>query len=189
MPYFYEYVKHKIATGSDSLIINRRVIDSGYGSDNIHLMYAQIGKSHPGYDCFVFRRELINEFDLGGACIGANYIGRAMLANLIAFSEKLEIVEDAHLTFHLGDEGAWLTNKYSEYDLYNRNEVYQIINRLKRGVKDQDKISKLNDILQFMDSRKERDEKKIPIVTSSVEYDTEWSLKRKIQFKIKQFLS
>ncbi|MFW5701044.1 MAG: hypothetical protein ACOCWM_05080 [Cyclobacteriaceae bacterium] len=179
MPFFYNYILSKIKNGSDSLIINRRVIKHG---TDLTQMCADIGKSHPGFDCFVFRRELLDNFELGHACIGANWIGRVMISNLIMFSNKLEIIKDAHLTFHIGDDGAWLKKKYTEFDLHNKNEAYQIINSFIKTTKDEKKKSEFREIIQFMDNWG------INELHKNVK-DGKWSLKKKIKFKLRQYLS
>jgi hypothetical protein len=147
MPHFYDYIIEKLKSGSDSLIINRRVLDS-LKEDS--LMYSDIGKSHPGYDCFVFRKELVSKFVLGNTCIGANWIGRIMYANLIVFSKKLEIIKDAHLTFHIGEDGAWLSNNYNEFDTFNKNEVYNSIDYLYKSSISSDNKKSLEEVLEFM---------------------------------------
>ncbi len=189
MPYFYRYIVKKIESGSDSLIINRRVIDEDL--TDLDEMYAQVGTSHPGYDCFVFRRELLDHFDLGTSCIGANYIGRVLIANLIAFSRKLEIIKDAHLTFHLGNDGAWLTHNYSEFDIHNKEQAYQIINRLIELCDEESKVLQLEEILTFLDDREQLDMEKLMVHPNPTEEnkDVKWSLKRKIKFKLRQLLS
>ena len=79
MPHFYTAVTQLIETGVDAMVINRRTIAKS-PSDPAHLplMWAQVGEKHPGYDCFVFRRDAYPNFDLGTACIGANWIGRVL---------------------------------------------------------------------------------------------------------------
>ena len=139
----------------------------------------------------MFRRELLDHFDLGTACIGANYIGRVLIANLIAFSRKLEIITDAHLTFHLGNDGAWLSHNYSEFDLHNKEQAYQIINRLIRSSAVEEKVVLLKEILKFLDDREQLDLKKAIVQTHPLAEsdDARWSLKRKIKFKLRQLLS
>ena len=149
MPFFYDYLFEKINNGSDSLIINRRVIQE---SDNLSYMFAEIGESHPGYDCFVFRRELLNKFNLGNVCIGANWIGRVMIANLILHSNKLEIITDVHLTYHIGEDGAWLIENFSEFDLHNKKEVYTVLHNLKKKCTNNTKQTEIDEIIQFMDN-------------------------------------
>lgn len=124
MPYFYDYLFEKIANGSDSMVVNRRVIEK---EADFAIMYSELGKSHPGSDCFVFRRELISKFVLGNTCVGANWIGRALLSNLVVFSEKVEIIKNGHLTFHIGDDSLWLTGRFTDYDLHNKKVAYSVI--------------------------------------------------------------
>lgn len=149
MPYFYDYIFDKIKNGSDSLIINRRVIKE---SENLNFMYAEVGDPHPGYDCFVFKKDLLTNFSLGNVCIGANWIGRSMISNLLVHSKKLEIITDAHLTFHIGEDGAWLIENFSEFDHHNKAEVYSIINKLIKQCTDNETLNELNKILTFMDT-------------------------------------
>src|SRR5690606_17413409 len=136
----YDYLFEKIGSGSDSLVINRRVIRN---AGAFALMYSEIGKSHPGSDCFVFRRELIKKFILGNACVGANWIGRVLLSNLIVFSEKVEIVKDCHLTFHIGDDSAWLTGRFTDYDIHNKRIAYSVIESLLNVTNDRSRVESL----------------------------------------------
>lgn len=178
MPFFYDYILSKIVEGSDSLVINRRVIEH---ATDFTQMCAEIGEPHPGFDCFVFRRELLDNFDLGHTCIGANWIGRVLISNLIMFSNRLEIIKDAHLTFHIGEDGAWLMNNFSEFDLHNKNEAYRIIKRFIQITQDEEKKSKLRDILIFMD---QWGIKEHPKTTQN----KKWSMKRKIKNKLRKYL-
>ena len=60
MPFFYDAVFEYLKKGHDALVINRRRIPAVYKSiDELPLMYAQLGKSHPGFDCFVIKTELL----------------------------------------------------------------------------------------------------------------------------------
>ncbi|MEQ8625753.1 MAG: hypothetical protein RIB02_12405 [Vicingaceae bacterium] len=149
LPFFYDFIFDKISRGSDSLIINRRVIDK---IDSSSAMFAEIGDPHPGYDCFVFKKEILNSFKFENVCIGANWIGRTMLSNLVAFSSKLEILKDKHLTFHIGDDGAWLSNDFSEFDKNNKKETYKVIEYLQKVVSNEELEKSLAEILDFMDN-------------------------------------
>lgn len=148
LPFFYDFVFSKLKNGSDSLIINRRVVETLKDDAS---MFAEIGKKHPGYDCFVFRKELLNQFVFGNTCIGANFIGRAMYANLIAFSNTLEIIKDVHVTFHIGDDGAWLKNDFSEFDKHNKEEVKKVLAILLEQIHEKEKIQDLNKIAEFLE--------------------------------------
>ncbi len=149
LPFFYDYIHCKLQDGSDSLIINRRVVAS---LKDDAIMFAEIGKSHPGYDCFVFRKALLENFIFGNTCIGANFIGRALYTNLMVFSEKLEIIKDVHVTFHIGEDGAWLLNDFSQFDDHNKKEVSKVIASLLKSTHDESKIKELQKVLQFMEN-------------------------------------
>jgi hypothetical protein len=115
-------------------------------------MFAEIGDSHPGYDCFVFKREIIHKFVFNSTSIGANWIGRIFYANLVVYSEHLEIIKDVHLTFHIGEEGAWLNHNNSEFDEHNKLEVYNSIHQLMAITTDISKLKALEQVLNFMDN-------------------------------------
>lgn len=148
MPCFYDYVYDKLSSGSDSMIINRRVIGA---LQTDALMYADVGQPHPGYDCFVFRKALLPKFILGHTCIGANWIGRIMYCNLLVFSEQLEVIKDAHVSFHIGEDGAWLNAENSAFDVFNKSEVYSSIDALLSLTADDKTRALLEDVLKFMD--------------------------------------
>lgn len=127
MPQFYVAVAAIIETEKcDALMVNRRGISTKYKSvAELPLMYADLGKPHPGFDCFVFKRELLNKLILENICVGVSFSEVAMVHNLIAFAEKLKLIDDLHLTFHLGSEV--MPPLDSEYYRHNRNEYEQKI--------------------------------------------------------------
>lgn len=128
MPYFYVSVNSIIDEGYDAFVINRRTISKRYNNVNqVYLMFAQAGEQHPGYDCFVFKRSLYPSFRLGSACIGANWIGRVLITNLICHSVKFRVFGDLHLTFHVGDDRNWKVPINSDYDKHNEAELYKIL--------------------------------------------------------------
>lgn len=130
MPNFYKSVAHIIKSGYDAFIINRRTIPSIYDNPNqLSWMYMEAGKPHPGYDCFVFKRELFQKFELGNVCIGANFIGKALIINMMVHAQRFKIFKDLHLTFHIGDDRAWKNPRFRDYDEHNQKEVERIIDR------------------------------------------------------------
>ncbi|MCS6818432.1 MAG: hypothetical protein NZ522_00670, partial [Chitinophagales bacterium] len=64
----------------------------------------QLGRLHPGYDCFVFHRSMVPKFNFGNICIGTGFTSVAFIFNLLAFSHHPCITHDLHLTLHLGLE-------------------------------------------------------------------------------------
>jgi hypothetical protein len=130
-PFFYRTVSKIIEQGYDAFVINRRTITGRYST--IHetpLMYGETGNSHPGYDCFVFKREVYPEFKLGDICIGTSWIGRALLINLCAYSGKFKEFKDLHLTFHIGDPRPWMRGEFSDYFRHNREELLRIFEQI-----------------------------------------------------------
>ena len=130
-PYFYRTVSQIIRHGYDAFVINRRTISDRFSSiHQIPLMYAEVGESHRGYDCFVFKRAFYPKFKLGTICIGTAWIGRALLANLVTYSSKFKEFKNEHLTFHIGDPCPWRKEKFSDYFWENRNEYLTLFQQL-----------------------------------------------------------
>jgi len=128
MPNFYSAVNRIAELGYDAFVINRRTISKQYTDlDDLHIMFSQVGKKHPGYDCFVFKRTLYPYFNLGKACIGANWIGKVLISNLICYAQEFHVFEDLHLTFHIGDDRSWKNPIYNDYDSYNRKQLHDIL--------------------------------------------------------------
>jgi hypothetical protein len=120
-PQFYLAVSELLKEGYDALLINRRGIPTNYKHvDELPMMYAEHGKPHPGFDCFVFKRSLLNKLILENICLGVSFSEVALLHNFIAFAENLKLVDDLHLTFHIGTEV--MPPLDPEYYWYNRNE-------------------------------------------------------------------
>lgn len=126
MPQFYVAVGETLKEGYDALLINRRGVSARYKSvDELPLMYSDYGKPHPGFDCFVFKRDLFPKLILENICIGVPFIEVALTHNLIAFAQKLKLFDDLHLTFHIGTEVMPPVDE--QYYTHNRNEYEQKI--------------------------------------------------------------
>lgn len=104
VPRFYDGVAAILATHAcDALIINRRRVAKGL-LHNPELLLNETGWPHPGYDCFVMKKELIAQLALGNICVGAPGVGFLLAHNLFAVAKKCEVVSTKHLTLHLGME-------------------------------------------------------------------------------------
>jgi hypothetical protein len=131
LPHFYQSVAQIISQGHDAFVINRRTISDRFARlDEIPLMYAEIGESHKGYDCFLFKRELYPRFKLGSVCIGTAWVGRALLANMVAYATGFKEYKDLHLTFHIGNPRPWQREEFFEYFMHNRKEYLIIIGQI-----------------------------------------------------------
>jgi hypothetical protein len=130
-PYFYCSVARMVEQGCDAFVINRRTIPDRYHHfGQIPLMYAEVGESHPGYDCFVFRRDAYRKFKLGTICVGTAGIGRALLANMVAYSTRFKEFKNKHLTFHIGDSMSWRQDEYHDYFQENWNEYLALFKQI-----------------------------------------------------------
>lgn len=87
----------------DALLINRRRV----GKELIKtpdLIFNETGRPHPGYDCFVIRKHLIEKLQLGSVCVGAPGVGFMLAHNLFLVAEKCLALANKHLTLHIGME-------------------------------------------------------------------------------------
>ena len=151
MPYFYDYLfDHlKRVDSTRCLVINRRVVEE-VPEGLLSSYYSQVGKRHPGFDCFVIPMSLISKFNLDLVCLGGNFLGRAILCNLYSFADEVKILEDSHLTFHIGDDGAWLNRVNSEFDTHNKECIYRLIDSLAKDV-DNHRLEELEMVRSFLD--------------------------------------
>jgi len=128
-PSFYVNVKQIIDTGCDAFIINRRRIHSGFTKiEELPLIYAEKGKKHPGFDCFVFKRDIFTKLQLGSICIGAPFFEVTLAHNLFCFARRFKLFDNLHLTAHIGME---IMGIRTEYYWHNRREFNKIIKTLK----------------------------------------------------------
>lgn len=103
MPYFYDTVFKLLDEGHDALVINRRRLSHNYSKiEELPLMYADLGKSHPGFDCFVFKNSLLEKFILDEICVGISFLEATLIHNMFSFADNPLYLPDQHLTFHIG---------------------------------------------------------------------------------------
>jgi hypothetical protein len=125
-PNFYEFVYEKIDAGLDGFIINRRRIPAGnFTPNDLEKLYQIEGKPHPGFDCFVFKRELIPLMELGNICIGIPFVEATLAHNLFALCRHFKLFDKEFLTFHLGMEIFKKRNKVLYW--HNRHEFFKKI--------------------------------------------------------------
>lgn len=115
-PHFYTAVNEYIEQGFDAFVINRRTISAKYTSvAELERMYGESGVAHPGYDCFVFRRNLYPQFILGNVFLGSGHVDLPLVCSMISSAKQFGEFRDEHLTFHIGDSRSWWTWKNREY--------------------------------------------------------------------------
>jgi hypothetical protein len=133
-PDFYLKVNEFIQQGLDAFIINRRRIPDQYKTiSDLDLIYLEEGKTHPGFDCFVFHRSLFPKFKLEGICVGVPFIEISFSQNLFAFSKNFKLFENERLTFHIGME-IFKKRLPDEYYQYNRKQFWKLIPQLENDL-------------------------------------------------------
>lgn len=118
MPYFYETLAHYINQGYDAISVNRRRLSYRYMSNHaLPILYSDMGLSHPGFDCFVFKKELMRHLELDNLCLGIPFVEVALVHHMGAYAQKPLYLTKEHLTFHIGAEVMPKRNK----KLYSHN--------------------------------------------------------------------
>ncbi len=124
-PDFYLQVNEWIESGLDGFIINRRRIPAHFTRvDQLEEIFQEKGKSHPGFDCFVFRRALFPQMRLAEICIGVPFIGITFAQNLFALCDRFKLFEHEFLTFHIGME-IFKGRASRDYFRYNRKQFWK----------------------------------------------------------------
>jgi hypothetical protein len=128
MPHFYLSVAALISEGYDAFVINRRTIAGVFaGIHELPLIYGEIGESHPGHDCFIWRRDAYPRYDLEQVCIGTIGVGKAIIVNQLCTASRWREFTDLHLTFHLGADRTWLADDQEDYRAFNLGELRKIV--------------------------------------------------------------
>lgn len=126
MPFFYNSIHECIKEGHDFISVNRRRLENKYNAvEQLSKMYAELGKSHPGFDCFIFKQSLLEKLHLDEICVGVPFLGVSLLHNLLAVAENPKVLLDKHLSFHIGMNV--LGFKKDEYYQHNRNTYFHKI--------------------------------------------------------------
>jgi hypothetical protein len=123
MPHFYNAIFDYIDKGHDAIVINRRRLSKKYTSvDQLPQMYSDLGKSHPGFDCFVFKKSLLSQFELDSICVGISFLEVTLVHNIFSFAQNPLYVPNAHLTFHIGMDV--LVNRNNEFYKHNKDAFF-----------------------------------------------------------------
>jgi hypothetical protein len=131
MPHFYRSLRDLLSLGIDCLIINRRTVGklSAYGSVH-NIAMNEVGARHGGLDCFVFPVAWVERFICTNACVGAGWVMRSLLYNLVVQAKRMLIMRDAHLTYHFGNDEAWAESKLLDYVAFNLDQARSLLAQL-----------------------------------------------------------
>jgi|GEM_PF-254027 len=160
-PNFYTSIAKIIEQGYDAFVINRRTIPDHYSKiEDIPLMYSEIGESHKGWDCFIYKKTLYKAFELGNVCVGIGGVGRVLLWNLVSKARKFEEFKNCHLTFHIGNDRIWLNEYYKDYKSHNRKEAQSVLKKIDFKFDTIQRLDKRNYLGNFKMDREINVEKK-----------------------------
>jgi len=127
---FYTKVKSYIDLGHDAVIINRTTMPSYEGQTlDWFLQNIKSGMQHPGYDCFVIKKDLYEKMNLGKIVIGVNWIGEILLRNIFRYAENPVILQRPYMTFHMGDDRVWNDPKHITERNWNQIQAQTIISK------------------------------------------------------------
>lgn len=124
-PHFYRFVLDHIKKGHDAMIINRRRIPDRHIDDDLEQILKIKGKPHPGFDCFVFHRDLYHKMYFG-EIVHATYIGVTIAHNLFCHARRPVLFDDRFLTIHIGME---VLRPRNEAYWYNRKQFFNDIKK------------------------------------------------------------
>lgn len=126
MPHFYDFVIQKIHLGHDAIVINRRRIPNRYFRiEDLPSIYSDLGRSHPGFDCFVIKKSIIEQFILDDICIGISFLEACLVHNIFSFAQNPLFIPDGHLTFHIGMDV--LVPRNNDFYRHNRKTFFNKI--------------------------------------------------------------
>ena len=121
-PHFYRCVAKWLEESPDAVVINRRRIPEYFLEEPLEKIWAQAGKPHPGFDCFILKKDLIRHFILDKICVGIPFVEVSLMHNIFAFAKTYRLETSLNLTLHIGEEVMPEINKV----LYQRNRrIYE----------------------------------------------------------------
>ena len=152
LPHFYDFVADRIAEGHDALVINRRTLPKTFTSPaELTELYAEMGTDHPGFDCFVVSREILEACQFAETLVGVHLIGRVVFWNLIARARKIGYFPAQNLTFHIGDDVPSKSRQSLPYIRHNLKQGAAVARALRAdpgGFADAARLERFKRVLQ-----------------------------------------
>ncbi len=145
-PVFYAAVCQALSSGFDSLIINRRTIDSAAIDLPFEIASSELGEIHPGLDCFIFPCSWLERLERNDACVGAPHVMRSLFHNMVALADRLLVLTEANLTFHYGDDRPWLSEDLTAHRAHNEEQTRLQVERLCLEPKARQRIGRLHEL-------------------------------------------
>lgn len=87
--------------------------------DDLEYIYKQPGKTHPGKDCFVISRNVLERIDMNLMFTGYPPWGFTLHTLIEKLDKKTNLYENIRLTFHIGSDVIWKKEKKNAIALKN----------------------------------------------------------------------
>eukprot|EP00592_Proboscia_alata_P019540 CAMPEP_0194418174 /NCGR_PEP_ID=MMETSP0176-20130528/17265_1 /TAXON_ID=216777 /ORGANISM="Proboscia alata, Strain PI-D3" /LENGTH=384 /DNA_ID=CAMNT_0039224457 /DNA_START=213 /DNA_END=1367 /DNA_ORIENTATION=+ len=140
---FYDTVASIIAKHrNDAFTINRLTVAKGggeigkkgsfelYTALDLDVIYKLPGIKHPGYDCFVMKREIFEQINMGDIFLGHPPVSPLLMLQLESLAERFKKIPSytgTHRgTFHLGNDESWKKTKNLKYNKINYENAYDL---------------------------------------------------------------
>ena len=135
-PNFYTDVQKLIASGYDSICINRRTLPKRHrgillDETTLDKIVKLKGRRHPGIDCFVFRRDIVPNLELGNVFLGFPPVDQVLKTQIEKHSKNFVWIKDRVLTFHIGLDRSWKGE--SSYRSENHSQAFGLYKKCFSG--------------------------------------------------------
>ncbi len=135
---FYIRMLDLIKEGYDAICVNRRdlpkKVDGKVLTEKDLKLICQLeGERHPGFDTFVFKRDIVPLMKFRNVFVGFMPVGRVIFHQVKINSQNLKWIEDGvknKLTFHLGTDAYThkkntekVNHRFDEYHAYNSEQA------------------------------------------------------------------
>jgi len=86
---------------------------------NLDIIYNEKGIKHPGKDCFIMDRKILEKIDMNLMFTGFPPWGHTLYNRMKQIHQNVYVYKNAHLTFHLGSDFIWA--KKTNTELQSKN--------------------------------------------------------------------
>ena len=92
---------------------------------DLSVITAEAGMEHPGFDCFIFKRDLVEKMVFGDVVLGLPGAGNDLFFNLFCLADNPVLYTQKHLTFHVGTElvKRWGTKEEERWNFLEYRKV------------------------------------------------------------------
>jgi len=101
-----------------------------YTTLDLDIIYKLSGEAHPGHDCFVMKREIFEQINMGNIFLGYPPVANLLTIQTVSLAKPYRRFKSLELnaTFHLGQDKSWKesTDKNLNYDKINFANAFDL---------------------------------------------------------------